>query len=200
MAQIHVPLLQDGTDVWVPVEAEPLGGSRYRLPGTMPAGQIWAFQPGTVVATAPREFQDGRVGLAAIKGGGDMGLEVMSIDHVQIAVPRALEAACLRFYREVFAFPELEKPPALKARGGAWFRVGALQMHIGVDPDILVDGKPVLGPRSKRHICFLVGDLAAAKAAALAHGVAIEEESVAEGLARFFIRDPAGNRIEIGKR
>jgi hypothetical protein len=28
----------------------------------------------------------------------------------------------------------------------------------------------------------------------------IEEEGVAEGLKRFFIRDPAGNRIEIGQR
>jgi catechol 2,3-dioxygenase-like lactoylglutathione lyase family enzyme len=119
-------------------------------------------------------------------------LGITSIDHVQIAVPRALEAECLRFYRDVFAFPELEKPPELKARGGAWFQVGALQMHIGVDPDA--------SPRSKRHICFLTGDLAAARAAVQAHGVAIEEESVAEGLSRFFVRDPAGNRIEIGQR
>jgi catechol 2,3-dioxygenase-like lactoylglutathione lyase family enzyme len=121
-----------------------------------------------------------------------MSLGITSIDHVQIAVPRALEAECLKFYREVFAFPELEKPEELKPRGGAWFRVGALQMHIGVDPEA--------SPKSKRHICFLTGDLAKAKAAVLRHGVAIEEESVAEGLSRFFVRDPAGNRIEIGQR
>src|SRR6185437_5073302 len=121
-----------------------------------------------------------------------MSLGITQIDHVQIAVPRALEAACLKFYREVFAFPEIEKPAELKTRGGAWFQVGALQMHIGVDPEP--------SPKSKRHICFLTGDLAAAKASVLGHGVAIEEESVAEGLSRFFIRDPAGNRIEIGQR
>ena len=121
-----------------------------------------------------------------------MALGIVGIDHVQIAVPRALEAECLKFYREVFAFPELEKPAELKARGGAWFQVGALQMHIGVDPDA--------SPKSKRHICFLTGDLAAAKAAVVRAGVAIEEESVAEGLSRFFVRDPAGNRIEIGQR
>ncbi|MBV9903066.1 MAG: glyoxalase, partial [Alphaproteobacteria bacterium] len=80
----------------------------------------------------------------------------------------------------------------LKPRGGAWFQVGALQMHIGVDPEG--------SPKSKRHICFLTGDLAKAKAQVLKHGVAIEEESVAEGLSRFFVRDPAGNRIEIGQR
>ncbi|MEI9989435.1 MAG: VOC family protein [Rhizomicrobium sp.] len=130
-----------------------------------------------------------------------MPLGITGIDHVQIAVPRALEAQCLAFYREVFAFPELEKPPALKARGGAWFQVGALQMHVGVDPEESFEGRPPpAGPKSKRHICFLTEDLAAAKAAVLRAGVAIEEESVAEGLARFFVRDPAGNRIEIGQR
>ena len=129
-----------------------------------------------------------------------MSLGITQIDHVQIAVPRALEAQCLKFYREVFAFPELEKPEELKPRGGAWFQVGALQMHIGVDPDLFEGRPPPTGPKSKRHICFLTGDLAAAKAAVLAQGVAIEEESVAEGLSRFFIRDPAGNRIEIGQR
>ncbi|MEI9994006.1 MAG: VOC family protein [Rhizomicrobium sp.] len=121
-----------------------------------------------------------------------MPLGIIGIDHVQIAVPRALETVCLAFYREVFGFPELEKPAELKARGGAWFQVGALQMHVGVDPEA--------SPRSKRHICFLTADLAAAKAAVLAQGVTIEEESVAEGLARVFVRDPAGNRIEIGQR
>ncbi len=121
-----------------------------------------------------------------------MSLGILGIDHVQIAVPRALEAEALRFYREVFALPEIPKPEELRGRGGAWFQAGALQMHIGVDPDA--------GPKSKRHICFLVADLARAKAHVLAHNIAIEEESVAEGLSRFFIRDPAGNRIEIGQR
>src|SRR6201996_5970024 len=121
-----------------------------------------------------------------------MTLGIIGIDHVQIAVPKALEAEALRFYREVFALPEIPKPEELRGRGGAWFQIGTLQMHIGVDPDA--------SPRSKRHVCFLVGDLAKAKADVIRHGVAIEEESVAEGLSRFFIRDPAGNRIEIGER
>src|SRR5215475_7165983 len=100
-----------------------------------------------------------------------MTLGIIGIDHVQIAVPKALEAESLRFYREVFALPEIPKPEELRARGGAWFQIGALQMHIGVDPDA--------SPKSKRHICFLVGDLKTAKARIEAHGVAIEEESVA---------------------
>ena len=121
-----------------------------------------------------------------------MSLGVIGIDHVQIAVPRAKEAECLACYREVFGFPEIPKPEELRTRGGAWFQVGSLQMHIGVDPEA--------SPKSKRHVCFLVSDLAKAKAEIAARAVAIEEESVAEGLSRFFIRDPAVNRIEIGQR
>jgi len=121
-----------------------------------------------------------------------LSLGILGIDHVQIAVPKALEDRCLAFYREVLRLPELEKPEHLKVRGGAWFQVGPTQMHIGIDPDA--------SPKSKRHICFLVGDLAEAKAEILSHGVMIEDEGRAEGLSRFFVRDPAGNRIEIGQR
>ncbi len=121
-----------------------------------------------------------------------MTLGISAIDHVQIAVPRALEAECLAFYREVLGLPEIPKPEELRARGGAWFQLPNLQMHVGVDPEP--------SPRSKRHVCFLVPDLARAKTILLAQSIAIEEESVAEGLSRLFIRDPAGNRIEIGQR
>jgi catechol 2,3-dioxygenase-like lactoylglutathione lyase family enzyme len=121
-----------------------------------------------------------------------LALEITRIDHVQIAVPKALERACLAFYRNVLALPEVEKPEALRARGGAWFQVGEIQLHVGLDPDE--------SPKSKRHICFLVSDLAAAKSAIQAQGIPIEDEGRAEGLTRFFVRDPAGNRIEIGQR
>ena len=121
-----------------------------------------------------------------------MPLDIQAIDHVQIAVPRAMEAQCLAFYREVLGLPEIEKPEELKPRGGAWFQLPNLQMHLGVDAEA--------SPRSKRHVCFLVPDLELARASVSAGGIAIEEESVAEGLKRFFIRDPAGNRVEIGQR
>jgi catechol 2,3-dioxygenase-like lactoylglutathione lyase family enzyme len=124
--------------------------------------------------------------------GVEMALDIKGIDHVQIAVPQALEAQCLTFYREVLGLAEIEKPEALKPRGGAWFQLPNLQMHVGVDPEA--------SPMSKRHLCFLVSDLAVARAGVVACGVTIEEESGAEGLKRFFIRDPAGNRIEIGQR
>jgi catechol 2,3-dioxygenase-like lactoylglutathione lyase family enzyme len=119
-------------------------------------------------------------------------VKITAIDHVQMTVPRALEAECLAFYRGVLGLAEIEKPAELRTRGGAWFQVGGLQFHIGVDPEP--------SPRSKRHVCFRVDDLAAARADVVAKGVAIDSEGTAEGLKRFFIFDPAGNRIEIGQR
>jgi catechol 2,3-dioxygenase-like lactoylglutathione lyase family enzyme len=121
-----------------------------------------------------------------------MTFGISGIDHVQMAVPRALEAPALDFYRNVLGLTEIEKPAELRARGGAWFQLGNIQFHIGVDPEA--------SPKSKRHVCFLVPDLAKARADAVAKDIAIEEEGEAEGLKRFFIRDPAGNRIEIGQR
>lgn len=121
-----------------------------------------------------------------------MALGIVGVDHVQLTVPRALEAATLDFYRHVLELTEIPKPEELRARGGAWFQVGNMQFHIGVDPEPW--------PKSKRHVCFLVPDIVKARAAAVAKGAAVEEEGEAEGLKRFFIRDPAGNRIEIGQR
>jgi catechol 2,3-dioxygenase-like lactoylglutathione lyase family enzyme len=121
-----------------------------------------------------------------------MSFKVIGVDHVQTAVPSPLEGECLAFYREVLGLREISKPIELRSRGGAWFQIGALQLHIGVDPGP--------SPESRRHVCLLVTDLSAAKAEIVARGVSIEEESEAEGLARFFIRDPAGNRLEIGQR
>lgn len=121
-----------------------------------------------------------------------MAVEIAGIDHVQMTATPADEAATLDFYRNVLGLAELPKPDELRARGGAWFQAGDTQFHIGIDPE--------KGPKSKRHVCFLVADLARARAAVVAKGAAIEEEGEAEGLKRFFIRDPAGNRIEIGQR
>ena len=121
-----------------------------------------------------------------------MPFQVTGIDHIQIAVPKALEAECLAFYREVLRLSEIPKPPELRSRGGAWFQIDALQLHLGIDPGP--------SPESNRHVCLLVADLSIAKAEIVARGVSIKEEREAEGLARFFVRDPAGNRLEIGQR
>ena len=121
-----------------------------------------------------------------------MSFGISGIDHIQIAAPKALEAETIAFYRDVLGLAEIEKPADLKGRGGAWFLAGDVQLHIGIDPES--------SPPSKRHVCFLVPNLNKARAAAQAHGLTLEKDGPAEGLIRIFIRDPAGNRVEIGQR
>ena len=121
-----------------------------------------------------------------------MSAAIFAIDHVQITVPKEREAESIAFYRDVLGLKQIEKPEALRARGGAWFQVGPTQMHIGLDNSS--------SPGGKRHICFLVFDLDRAKSHVSARGIKIEEDGTAEGLVRFFVRDPAGNRVEIGQR
>jgi catechol 2,3-dioxygenase-like lactoylglutathione lyase family enzyme len=121
-----------------------------------------------------------------------MPLDTACIDHVQIAVPKGLEAECLAFYRQLFGFPELPKPRELQGRGVAWFRIGGLQLHAGIDPEP--------SAQSRRHIGFLVADLATARREVPAQRIRIDEASVADSVSRFFFREPAGNRIEIGQR
>ena len=121
-----------------------------------------------------------------------MTFRITALDHVNIAIPRAREAEVLRFYREVLGLLEIPKPQELRARGGAWFEAGNAQIHISLED--------IESPQSRRHVCVLVSDLDHARETMKRHNVAIEEGGTAEGLTRFFVRDPAGNRIEIGYR
>ena len=115
-----------------------------------------------------------------------IGFAITGIDHVQIAAPRALKAETIAFYRDVPGLTPIPKPADLRARGGARFQLGTIQLHIGLDPD------PGPLPKSKRYVCLLVNDLAAAKRTAQLAGLAIEEESRTEDLTRFsFVIPPA---------
>jgi putative Holliday junction resolvase len=119
---------------------------------------------------------------------------ILALDHVQVTVPKEREEEAKRFYGEILGLREIEKPTALKARGGAWYALGPTQFHLAIEPG--ADGGP-----SRRHVCFRVADLEAMRTRLAAAGCIIDEEQPqADGLSRFFTRDPAGNRIEIGER
>jgi hypothetical protein len=62
---ILMPLIDEGADVWRPVEAEPLGDGAWRVLGPAPYGETWAFAPGTVVRCERRD-RGGETVLAAV--------------------------------------------------------------------------------------------------------------------------------------
>ncbi len=124
-----------------------------------------------------------------------MPLELEVIDHVQMTVPRSVEAEALRFYENVLGLEPITKPEALAGNGGAWYRLGALEVHVSPEDDCGAPGT------SKRHVCYVVPDLKAAESELARHGVeTIPDRQPIPGWARFYIRDPGGNRIEIAQR
>ena len=63
---IYLPLLNEGTDCWRPVEAEPVGNNCYRILAAKLAEEDWATEPGSIVHCKLHRFSDGSVGLVAI--------------------------------------------------------------------------------------------------------------------------------------
>jgi hypothetical protein len=61
---------------------------------------------------------------------------IVGLDHVQLAAPPGCEPAAREFFGGLLGLAELEKPPALAARGGGWFaRPDGRQLHVGVERD-----------------------------------------------------------------
>jgi catechol 2,3-dioxygenase-like lactoylglutathione lyase family enzyme len=111
-----------------------------------------------------------------------------ALDHVQVAMPPGEEAAARRFYRDLLGLLEVEKPPLLAKRGGAWFQGPGFQVHLGVDQDFR--------PARKAHPCFRVRDLNALQRALEESGVTVTPDDAIPGVRRFYADDPFGNRLE----
>jgi len=115
---------------------------------------------------------------------------ILSIDHVQIAMPAGEEAKARSFYVDILDFTEISKPPQLAKRGGVWFSSGEAQLHLGVEPDFR--------PARKAHTAFIVTGLDALVAKAHSAGYETDtSQPLLEGYKRAHIFDPFGNRIEL---
>jgi len=116
-------------------------------------------------------------------------LPIVGIDHVQLAMPAGREAEARAFYAGVLGIPELAKPAALAARGGAWFESGSVRVHLGVDPDFR--------PARKAHPGLLVQGLAALIEDLRRAGYPVVTDEPIEGFLRVYVDDPFGNRLEL---
>jgi catechol 2,3-dioxygenase-like lactoylglutathione lyase family enzyme len=115
---------------------------------------------------------------------------VVGLHHVQVAAPTGCEPQARWFYGELLGLAELEKPPVLRARGGAWFSLGDQQLHVGV--------QPAFSPARKAHPALLTREDALEPLAArlLDAGVRVAWDEAIDGVRRFFAEDPWGNRVE----
>ena len=117
-----------------------------------------------------------------------------AIHHVNVTVPRSLESEAKHFYAVVMGLEEVPKPPESRGRGGAWYQLGPLQLHLSIEDGL---GE---GCISKRHVCYTVADLAQAEQKFRDSGVEIiPDDQPVPGWNRFYVRDPGGNRLEIAQ-
>ena len=111
-----------------------------------------------------------------------------TIDHVQTAIPVGGEAVARAYYGTLLGLTELPKPADMAKRGGCWYAIGDLQLHLGAEADFRA--------ARKAHVALATGNLAELRAAIESAGFATMDDTPVEGRNRFFTHDPFGNRIE----
>jgi catechol 2,3-dioxygenase-like lactoylglutathione lyase family enzyme len=120
---------------------------------------------------------------------------MIALHHVQLACPPGGEGPVRAFWT-AFGLVEVDKPEALRDRGGCWFRgydAGrvAAEVHVGVEEPFV--------PARKAHPALLVDDLEAVANRLRAAGSPVDdaERETFAGYLRFHTFDPHGNRVEV---
>jgi catechol 2,3-dioxygenase-like lactoylglutathione lyase family enzyme len=117
-------------------------------------------------------------------------MNILAIDHVQLAMPAGKEITARTFYVGILGLAEIAKPPELATRGGAWFQSGNVIIHLGIETDFR--------PNRKAHPAFLVDDLNEFLEICLSHNIEVDtSQPPIKGFNRVHIFDPFGNRIEL---
>jgi catechol 2,3-dioxygenase-like lactoylglutathione lyase family enzyme len=110
------------------------------------------------------------------------------LHHVQLTMPRGQENQAREFYVGLLGMIEIDKPPVLAARGGAWFRAGGVELHLGVEENFR--------PCRKGHPGVLVDDLDGLVERLAAAGQDMTCDDYFPGHRRVYAHDPFGNRLE----
>ncbi|AXI47856.1 glyoxalase [Sulfitobacter sp. SK012] len=114
---------------------------------------------------------------------------IEELHHIQIAIPKNQENKARTFYGGILGFSEIEKPSALRGRGGVWFQAHGIRLHIGVEDPFT--------PAKKAHPGFRVTSLKHAVSHLDASGIAYRTDMDFPDMKRIYINDPFGNRIEL---
>ncbi len=111
---------------------------------------------------------------------------LVTIDHVQLAMPAGGEGAAAAFYAGVLGLTSVPKPPALAVRGGCWFEHGPVRVHLGVEEPFR--------PARKAHPAFVVTGL---RAFVQERQLDVTWSNEVPGTLRCHLHDPFGNRLEL---
>ena len=109
------------------------------------------------------------------------------IQHVALEVARDRAPACVEFY-ELLGFARVEPPPSLRDRA-VWVERGGTQVHLLFAED------PVALPAG--HVAVVVEGYQATLERLRAAGFDPEPRREHWGSPRAYVRDPAGNLVEL---
>lgn len=123
-----------------------------------------------------------------------MSYVFMGIDHIQLAAPEGCEHDARAFFVDLLGWREIPKPESLKKRGGVWFQCGTHQVHIGVQKDFVA--------ATKAHPAFHVEDIGSLREYLFQKNIQVidDDARAEEGVKRFYLNDPFGNRLEFLER
>ncbi len=117
-------------------------------------------------------------------------MAILSIDHVQIAMPVGEEEKARAFYVSVLGFIEIPKPAELAKRGGIWVQSQNVQLHLGVEAGFKA--------ARKAHPAFIVTEVDSLIAKVQQAGYEADtSQPPLDGYKRAHVFDPFGNRIEL---
>lgn len=119
-----------------------------------------------------------------------MNFSFYGIDHIQLAAPEGCEDEARNFFAKLLGWTEIPKPENLRKRGGVWFQCGIHQVHIGVQKDFV--------PATKAHPAFQVSHLDDLQRYLMNLNIKTIPDDARddEGVKRFYLNDPFGNRLE----
>lgn len=123
-----------------------------------------------------------------------MAIGIIEISHMNVIVPKALEDASKHFYGSLLGLKEIPKPVESQGRGGAWYELGSVQLHLSVRAEV------AHGLASRGHVCYSVADVAFAEEQLRAGVDIIPDDQPIVGQPRFYVRDPGANLIEIAQK
>lgn len=118
-------------------------------------------------------------------------MQITQFLHAAIVVSDLAKSEA--FYGTILGLEKIDR--TLKFPG-AWYQIGAFQIHLIQASSIITDAQAEKWGRN-RHLAFAVVDLEAAKAKLIEN--ACKFQMSASGRAALFVKDPDGNIIELGE-
>jgi catechol 2,3-dioxygenase-like lactoylglutathione lyase family enzyme len=119
-------------------------------------------------------------------------MPILSLDHVQVAIPLGGENRAREFYAGILGLSEVEKPAPMAGRNSIWFVAGSANLHLGIEPEF--------HPAKRAHPALVVEGLDEILAACERAGLPAKPDTSFNGFRRVHVFDPFGNRLELMER